>query len=103
MEGEKMNISEVAETVVRQIIKSGRDVKVVVHDNNEYFGRCVEISGFTTENKQDTDISDEDISEGDIPCEYCEYRYTDETEYPCSRCYNNALDLFERRHDEKTD
>lgn len=93
-----MNISEVAETVVRQIIKSGRDVKVVVHDNDQYFGRCVEISGFTTEDTQDTDISD-----GDIPCEYCEYRYTEETEFPCSKCCHNALDLFERRHDEKTD
>lgn len=97
-----MNISEVTETVVRQIIKSGRDARVVIHEDKPY-GRCVEIMGFAKEDTQGTDISDGDIPEGDIPCEYCEYRYTEETEFPCSKCCNNALDLFERRHDEKTD
>lgn len=95
-----MNISEVAETVVRQIIKSGRDVKVVVHDNNQYYGRCVEISGFA----QEPVVVENAIAEDEfIACDYCKYSGLLEHEYPCSQCKHNALDYFERRHDEKTD
>ena len=98
-----MNISEVTETVVRQIIKSGRDVKVVVHDNNDqYFGRWVEISGFATEGETLTakDATTEDVF---IACDYCKYSGLFEDEYPCSKCKHNALNYFERRTDEKTD
>lgn len=97
-----MNISEVTETVVRQIIKSGRDVKVVVHDNNDqYFGRCVEISGFVPDKQEEAE--DNGIPDGDIACDYCKYGHLFEDEYPCNKCKHNALDYFERRSDEKTD
>ena len=96
-----MNISEVAETVVRQIIKSGRDVKVSIYPDNPY-GRCVEIMGFVTEGEtlaaEDGTMEDEFIA-----CDYCKYSGLFEHEYPCSKCKHNALDYFERRTDEKTD
>lgn len=100
MEGEKMNISEVTETVVRQIIKSGRDARVVIHEDKPY-GRCVEISGFVPDKHEEAD--DNGIPDGDIACDYCKYSDLFEDEYPCSKCKYNALDYFERRNDEETD
>ena len=94
-----MNISEVTETVVKQIIKSGRDARVVIHEDKPY-GRCVEISGFA----QDPVVVENAIAEDEfIACDYCKYGNLFEDEYPCSQCKHNALDYFERRTDEKTD
>lgn len=94
-----MSVNEVIEIAVRQIIKSGRDVKVSVYPDNPY-GRSVEIMGFTTEDEQEPK---ENEMWNEIACDYCKYGDLFEDEYPCSQCKHNALDYFERRHDEKTD
>lgn len=95
-----MNISEVTETVVKQIIKSGRDARVVIHEDKPY-GRCVEISGFVPDKQEEPE--DNGVPDGDIVCAYCKYGGLLEHEYPCSKCKHNAFDYFERRTDEKTD
>lgn len=96
-----MNISEVTETVVRQIIKSGRDANVVIHEDKPY-GRCVEIRGFASEGETLT-AKDATTEDEFIACDYCKYSDLFEDEYPCNKCKYNAFDYFERRHDEKTD
>lgn len=95
-----MNISEVTEVVVRQIIKSGRDARVVIHEDKPY-GRCVEISGFVPDKQEEAE--DNGIPDGGLACDYCNYGDLFEDEYPCSQCKHNTLDYFERRTDEKTD
>lgn len=100
MEGEEMSVNEVIEIAVRQIIKSGRDVKVSVYPDNPY-GRSVEISGFVPDKQEE--VEDNGIPDGELACDYCNYGDLFEDEYPCSRCKHNAHDYFKRRHDEETD